>query len=298
MTRLNRRAFARIFQTQNIHTQIIRQCIAIVALLFACSASATAPERVISAGHSITELVLALGSGDSLIAVDSSTRLPADFKKVPVVGYYRQLPVEGLLAQNPQLLIGGEHMGPPNTLTLLENSGVKILQLPEAENGAQLLSNIDRLSAALEKPAADIKQRVAAQLASLKQARAALGKPPRILFVRAQQGRGVKAAGTGTSPDSLIRLAGGVNAVEFAGYKQLSDEALLELRPDWILFSNDQAAQLKGGAALLEWQPLLKLTPAGKQSAFFSVDGYALLGGIGLASLDEAKKLNKKFAGQ
>lgn len=268
------------------------------ALVFTGAAAAAAPERVISAGHSITELVLALGGGDSLIAVDSSTRLPAEFRRLPVVGYYRQLPVEGLLAQNPQLLVGGDHMGPANTLKLLRDSGVKILQLPEAESGEQLLGNIDRLALVLEKPAAEIRQQVVDQLGSLKQASAALAQPPRILFVRAQQGRGLKAAGTGTSPDSLIRLAGGVNAVEFEGYKQLSDEALVELRPDWILFSSDQAEQLKGGSALLEWQPLLKLTPAGKNSAFYSVDGYALLGGIGLASLKEAKKLNKKFAGK
>ncbi|WGL16096.1 ABC transporter substrate-binding protein [Microbulbifer bruguierae] len=270
---------------------------AVLVLTFGNSWAA-APERVISAGHSITELVLALGGGDSLIAVDSSTRLPADFPKVPVVGYYRQLPVEGLLAQNPQLLVGGDHMGPANTLQLLKDSGVAVLQLSEAENGEQLLANIDRLSGVLGKPAAELSKLVVAQLRALKRARATLSTPPRILFVRAQQGRGVKAAGTGTSPDSLIRLAGGVNAVDFSGYKQLSDEALLQLRPDWILFSNDQAEQLRGGAALLEWQPLLKLTPAGKKQAFYSVDGYALLGGIGLASLSEAKKLNEKFAGK
>ncbi|WP_160152472.1 hemin ABC transporter substrate-binding protein [Microbulbifer sp. ALW1] len=267
-----------------------------ILLLGVSQYCAAAPERVISAGHSITELVLALGGGDSLIAVDSSTRLPADFRKVPVVGYYRQLPVEGLLAQNPQLLVGGEHMGPANTLQLLQDSGVAVLQLPEAENGEQLLDNIDRLSEVLEKPAAIIKQGVQAQLRALMAARAALAEPPRILFVRAQQGRGVKAAGTGTSPDSLIRLAGGINAVDFSGYKQLSDEALLQLRPDWILFSSDQAEQLNDGLALLEWQPLLKLTPAGKTQAFYAVDGYALLGGIGLASLAEAKKLNETLA--
>ncbi|WP_299595241.1 hemin ABC transporter substrate-binding protein [uncultured Microbulbifer sp.] len=266
------------------------------ALLLASSVAAAAPERVISTGHSITELVLALGAGDSLIAVDSSTRLPADFKKVPVVGYYRQLPVEGMLAQRPQLLIGGEHMGPANTLTLLQNAGVKIVKLPEAENGEQLIANIDRLSRVLEKPAAELTKSVVQQLRALKRARSSLSEAPRILFVRAQEGRGLKAAGTGTSPDSLIRMAGGVNAVEFSGYKQLSDEALIELRPDWILFSSDQDAQLKGGAALLEWQPLLKLTPAGKKKAFFSVDGFALLGGMGLASLNEAKKLNEKFS--
>lgn len=273
-----------------------KKFIFLLVWMLSIPAVAAAPERVISAGHSMTELVLALGGGNSLIAVDSSSRLPAGFKKLPVVGYYRQLPVEGLLAQNPQLLIGGEHMGPPNTLTLLKNSGVTIVQLPEAEDGGQLLDNISEISTLLEKPAGVLKQQVAQKLQSLESARAVLARSPRILFVRAQEGRGLKAAGTGTSPDSLIRLAGGVNAVEFSGYKQLSDEALLQLQPDWILFSNDQSAQLKGGAALLEWQPLLKLTRAGKNQAFIAVDGFALLGGVGLASLTEAKTLNEKFS--
>ncbi len=284
------------FSKARARKRFLSDFLSAVALLCIGNIAVAAPERVITTGHSVTELVLALGAGDSLIAVDSSTRLPADFKKVPVVGYYRQLPVEGLLAQNPQVLIGGEHMGPPNTLTLLQNSGVKIVRLPEAQDGKQLIANIARLSEVLERPADSVTKYVEHQLQSLNSARASLLVAPRILFVRAQEGRGLKAAGTDTSPDSLIRMAGGVNAVAFSGYKQLSDEALIELRPDWILFSSDQEAQLKGGTALLEWQPLLKLTPAGKNGAFFSVDGFALLGGMGLASLNEARKLNEKFA--
>ena len=284
------------FSKARARKRFLSDFLSAVALLCIGNVAVAAPERVITTGHSVTELVLALGAGDSLIAVDSSTRLPADFKKVPVVGYYRQLPVEGLLAQNPQVLIGGEHMGPPNTLTLLENSDVKIVRLPEAQDGKQLIANIARLSEVLERPADSVTKYVEHQLQSLNSARASLLVAPRILFVRAQEGRGLKAAGTDTSPDSLIRMAGGVNAVAFSGYKQLSDEALIELRPDWIIFSSDQEAQLKGGAALLEWQPLLKLTPAGKNGAFFSVDGFALLGGMGLASLNEARKLNDKFA--
>lgn len=285
-----------IFSKVRLRMRLLSHFLSGVALLCVGTTTVAAPDRVISTSHSVTELVLALGAGDSLVAVDSSTRLPADFRKVPVVGYYRQLPVEGLLAQNPQVLIGGEHMGPTNTLTLLQNSGVKIVKLPEAQDGEQLMANIGHLSEVLERPADSVRKTVEYQLQSLSSARAALSETPRVLFVRAQEGRGLKAAGADTSPDSLIRMAGGVNAVAFSGYKQLSDEALIELRPDWILFSSDQEAQLKGGTALLEWQPLLKLTPAGKNGAFFSVDGFALLGGMGIASLNEARKLNETFS--
>lgn len=283
-----------------------RNRIAALAGLALCAAPAlAAPERIVSAGHSVTELVLALGAGEQLVAVDSSTLLPQGFRKLPVVGYYRQLPVEGLLAQRPQLLIGGEHMGPANTLNLLRSSGVEIVQLPEAQSGEQLLENIQRVAQALDQPAQEIAHKVArdvrARIERLREAAARLsahGAPPRVLFVRAQSGRGLKVAGADTSPHSLIQLAGGENAVDFSGYREVSAEALLQLKPDWILYSSDQADQLREGAALLEWQPLLRLTPAGQARAFAEVDGHALLGGIGLASLGEARKLNQLFAGE
>lgn len=277
----------------------LTKLLVVASLAFtAVGASAATPERVVSAGHSVTELVLALGAGSKLVAVDSSTRLPADFPQLPVVGYYRQLPPEGLLAQRPEMLIGGEHMGPANTLELLRTSGVEIVKLPEAQNGEELLDNIDRLARALEKPADKVTADARADLILLKESAAALEKKPRVLFVRAQSGRGIKVAGADTSPHSLILLSGGQNAVDFSGYKTLTDEALLKLRPDWIFYSSDQAEQLKDGAALLEWLPLMKWTPAGKEKAFAEVDGYALLGGIGLASLQEAKRINRLFAGQ
>lgn len=275
----------------------LKKLLVVASLAFtAVGVSAATPERVVSAGHSVTELALALGAGNKLVAVDSSTRLPADFPQLPVVGYYRQLPPEGLLAQNPEMLIGGEHMGPANTLELLRRSGVEVVKLPEAQNGEELLDNIDRLAQALEKPADKVTAEARADLALLKESAAALEKKPRVLFVRAQSGRGIKVAGADTSPHSLILLSGGQNAVDFSGYKTLTDEALLKLRPDWIFYSSDQVEQLKDGTALLEWLPLLKLTPAGKEKAFAEVVGYALLGGIGLASLEEAKKINRLFA--
>ncbi len=266
--------------------------------LAAVGACAETPQRIVSAGHAVTELALALGVGDNLVAVDSSTRLPEDFRRLPVVGYYRQLPPEGLLAQRPELLIGGEHMGPASTLELLHSSGVAVVKLPEARNGEELLGNIEHLAGVLEKPAGEVAAGARADLAALKKSVASLPEKPRVLFVRAQSGRGIKVAGADTSPHSLIRLSGGQNAVDFSGYKTLTDEALLKLRPDWIFYSSDQAQQLKEGAALLEWLPLLKLTPAGERKAFAEVDGYALLGGIGLASLQEAKRINRLFSGE
>lgn len=41
--------------------------------------------------------------------------------------------------------------------------------------------------------------------------------------------------------------------------------------------------------------PLLAATPAGKNKTLATIDGTALIGGLGLKSIDEAERLNKVF---
>ncbi|MCH9691149.1 MAG: ABC transporter substrate-binding protein [Gammaproteobacteria bacterium] len=273
--------------------RMLKKCVIFLGLFLFCHSVSAAPERIISASHSVTELLLALGGEKKLIAVDQATRLPATVDGLPVVGYYRQLSTEGLLAQRPQLLIGSAQMGPVNVIDQVRSAGVRIEQIPEAQTGEQLLNNIDQLASIIEKPAQGLKQSVRDTLQRLAVDRQKISQPPRILFVRAQQGRGFKAAGVATSPNSLIELTGGVNAATFSGYKALSGEALLQLQPDWIWFASGQAQALNNGAELLNWQPLLKFTRAGKTQQFLAIDDYALLGGIGPTSLKEAQKITQ-----
>ena len=75
------------------------------------------------------------------------------------------------------------------------------------------------------------------------------------------QGGKLLASGTGTAADGIIRLAGAENAIGgFAGYKQLSDEAVIGARPDAILMMSGGAP---GGASdedILS-QPAIAATP-------------------------------------
>ncbi|MDW3124761.1 hemin ABC transporter substrate-binding protein, partial [Vibrio sp. 1974] len=44
--------------------------------------------------------------------------------------------------------------------------------------------------------------------------------------------------------------------------------------------------------AILKAMPLLAATPAGQAKNIITIDGHALVGGLGLKSLSEAKRLN------
>jgi len=70
--------------------------------------SALAAERVISIGGDVTQIIYALDAQQQLIARDSTSLHPAVVKKLPDVGYMRQLNAEGILALKPTLVLASE----------------------------------------------------------------------------------------------------------------------------------------------------------------------------------------------
>src|SRR5690554_3112505 len=82
-------------------------------------AAEPAVQRVISAGGSISEWLVAVGGEAHLVGVDTTSLHPARLQDLPSVGYQRQLAAEGVLTLQPQLLIGSAEMGPPPVLEQL-----------------------------------------------------------------------------------------------------------------------------------------------------------------------------------
>lgn len=253
--------------------------------------------RLISAGAGMTELVLALDAGVDLIAVDSTSLVPEELASIEKLGYHRMLSAEGILALDPDLVLGTDAMGPETTLEVLRGADIKVVKLTGAETAEQLLSNIDTLGKLLDKKtqAESLKFRVAQSFDSIKQKRADLansGKLPSILFMLLQDGRPVRVGGEGTAADIIIKLAGGKNIADFEGYKSLSQEGILSLQPDLILISSrSEEEQANGANKVLKQMPLLLHTPAGEHKMIQTIPAQALLGGLGLSSIDAADKL-------
>jgi iron complex transport system substrate-binding protein len=104
------------------------------------------------------------------------------------------------------------------------------------------------------------------------------GTPPRVLFVLSHAANNVQVAGEGTAADAMIRLAGGVNALNgFNGYRPLSSEAVIAAAPDFILVTREGIEALGGVDALLA-RPGLALTPAGQARRVIAPDALYLLG--------------------
>ncbi|HAS6173207.1 TPA: ABC transporter substrate-binding protein [Vibrio vulnificus] len=254
-----------------------------------------AQERIISAGSAVTELILALHAEQSLIAVDVTSQLPED-QQLPKIGYHRRLSAEGLLALSPTKLIGSDEMGPASVLQQLKSTGVDIEVVNTQANVDGLKARIDQIAAILNKPqeAQQLKSLVDKQVQSLK-VNQPTNQKKKVLFLLIHEGRAANVAGTDTTPDAIINLAGAINpaADKITAYKPLSSESMVEMQPDVILVSGRSFEKLGGPDAIIKMMPLLAATPAGQNKQIMTIDGAALVGGLGLKSLAEAKRLNQ-----
>lgn len=254
-----------------------------------------AQERIISAGSAVTELILALHAEQSLVAVDVTSQLP-EGQPLPKIGYHRRLSAEGLLALSPTKLIGSDEMGPAPVLQQLKSTGVDIEVVNTQANVDGLKARIDQIAAILNKPqeAQQLKSLVDQQVQSLKANQPTVQKK-KVLFLLIHEGRAANVAGTDTTPDAIIRLAGAITpaADKITAYKPLSSESMVEMQPDVILVSGRSFEKLGGPDAIIKMMPLLAATPAGQNKQIMAIDGAALVGGLGLKSLAEAKRLNQ-----
>ena len=128
---------------------LVAQCC--VGLTFAADdtdfnlVNASKIERVISAGGSISEWLVAIGGQAQLVGVDTTSLHPATLQTLPSIGYQRQLAAEGVLTLQPQILFGSAEMGPPPVLEQLSAAGVHIEKLSVDADLAAVSQTVRRM---------------------------------------------------------------------------------------------------------------------------------------------------------
>ncbi|MEO5615036.1 MAG: ABC transporter substrate-binding protein [Cypionkella sp.] len=265
-----------------------------VALSVALTAPAVAEDakRVVTLGGSVTEIAVALGAGDLLVARDSTSNYPAAITALPDVGYIRALSPEGVLSVAPDLILVEADAGPTAALDVLTTAGVPFLRMPGDPTPAGVVDKINAVAEALGRKAEGeaLAESVQAGLTEAEARAAAVTDKKRVLFVLSLQGGRVMAGGEGSSAEGIIALAGGINAATgFQGYKQMTDEAVLAAAPDLILMM-DREGDLAIGNADVMAHPTLSQTPAAQSGNIVRMDGMLLLG-FGPRTPDAAKAL-------
>ena len=237
----------------------------------------TTPPRIVSLDGTVSEILSDLGLENRLVGVDVTSTYPASLTKLPKVGHNRTISAEGVLAQQPTLVLTTEKAGAKaDVLDQIRSAGVQVVSFRQefSVEGTKKLINDVAAACRVPSKAKVLTRRVDTDVAKVQRA---TGKP-KVLFIYARGTGTMLVAGTGTPVDKMIELAGGQNATpQFADFKPLTTEALVAADPDVILLFNSGLESLGGPTGLLS-VPGVAQTKAGKNRRFVTMDGHLLTG--------------------
>lgn len=238
------------------------------------AAAASAEERLAVAGGCATEIVFALGAGERIVGVDTTSNWPPEARDLPRFGYLRTLPVEGILALKPDRLLTTAEAGPPSSIERLSKA-MPVDVLPVMRTPRELPEQVRRVARqlSLEERGETLAAELEARLASIP-TEFADEPAPEVLLLLAPGGERLMAGGAGTSADALLQSLGLRNAARgMDSFKPLSREALLQSEANLIV-----VAETAPGAFQPENWPALARTPAGRAGRVLVRDSMYLLG--------------------
>ncbi|WP_170465110.1 heme/hemin ABC transporter substrate-binding protein [Ruegeria arenilitoris] len=266
--------------------QAIRRISSVVALVAAALGTSafasddSKPKRIIAIGSSVTEIVFALGQQDRLVGRDQTSTYPPAVLDLPDVGYMRALSPEGVLSLSPDLILALEGAGPPEAVAVLKEAGVPFVTVAEDYSRDGVVQKIRAVGAALgvEDAAEALATKTGAQIDGAHAAAVDSAETARVLFILSAQDNRIMVGGADTQADSIIRLAGGVNAAgSVSGFKPMTPEAIASTAPDVILMMDRQGNHATANEELFAL-PAIQLTPAGQNKKLIRMPGAYLLG--------------------
>lgn len=239
-------------------------------------------KRIVSAGGSITDIIFALGAGDSIVAADSTSMYPAEALEIPKIGYYRQLGLESVLSFAPTHLIGAKAMGPDAVVEQIQASGITTHILGEDRSLAGLKKLISEIGVILDKQ--HLAQTLIASIDSrVKQVEShavypSYKKPPVALFILSSHERGLTVAGKNTVPNALFDRAGIVNAAALiTNYKQIENETIIQQNPDLIFIASHTFIDDSAKQGICN-HPAIKFTKAGQNCHVLTMNSSMSMG--------------------
>ncbi|MBO1114238.1 hemin ABC transporter substrate-binding protein [Bordetella petrii] len=251
--------------------------LAAACLAGAAHAAENAPaRRVVALGGTVTEIVYALGQGSRLVGDDLSSLYPEAATRLPRVGYYRAVPVEGVLALKPDLVLASDQAGPPAAIARLKEVGVPVAVVSDQPSTQSLDDRIRQIAQALGVPERG-EQLAGSVDAALRDARALPESHARAVLIMNRTGTPLGAGG-GTAASLVLELAGLVNVLaDQQGYKPLSAEALGALAPQVIVVPR-MSLDAAGGMEKLRAMPGVAATPAAANDCIVVMDDLLALG--------------------
>ena len=247
--------------------------------------------KIVSLNGAITETIAALGKGSEIVGKDVTSTYPTDLTAKDLGHVGRGMTIEGVMSVNPTLIIGTTKEENPDLMGKIKESGIKldlIEQEYSVEGAKSLIKNVADIIGVQE--VQNLNDKIDADIAQIQP----IEKKPKVLFIYARGAGNLMVAGTGTPMEALIKIAGAESAVaDFADFKPLTPEALVQGNPDVILMF-DSGIQSMGGMDGILKVPGVEQTNAGKNKKIITMDG-GLMSNFGPRVGEAALELNKKL---
>lgn len=289
-------------------TQIVSLNPVVFFLLFvsllSVSTGLRAYDKIISTTGNISEVIVALGLSDQLIAVDTTSTLPkAIMDEKPKIGYRRRLSAEGILSLQPDLLILAPDAGPPVVVEQIKAAKVPTLTIKDQQSVEGVVADIQLVAKTLgvNDKAQKIIDRIYADEKAINHLISHYSRPPKIAFFM-DGGTGqsqLMGLGNHSAGNAMINLVGGENvfAQQFDSIKPVSVESLINSDADMILIAahgTDVVATDQLENAISDY-PRLVLTKAAKKHCLFRIGTIEALGfGPGFSAV--AKEIAEQAA--
>ena len=233
--------------------------------------------RVVALANGSAEIIASMGHLDILIGRDVASDAPA-LDSVEVVTSGHQIVAEKILSLQPDLLLIDDSSGPASAIKVLETAGVRIVNISEAWQLAEIDRKVGEIAQAIGAVEDGKVLTAALQASKEKVAQIPAGKTIAFLYLRG--GSAVYLiGGKGSGTDSLIAAIGGIDAgaQKFANpFTPMTAEAIATLNPDVFLVMSKGLESVGGVDGLIQL-PGVAQTQAGKNRAIVAVDDSLLL---------------------
>ncbi|MDC7124259.1 MAG: ABC transporter substrate-binding protein [Spirochaetales bacterium] len=208
-----------------------------------CETQSTDNIRVVSLAPNITEIIFALGKGDTLVGRTDYCNYPAETADIPSIGSIMEPNIEKIIELEPDLVIASTH-APEKAAELIEKAGIRVnyyYNEGSFEGVYNLITSVAKdvgAESIAEKINADIKKR----FAIVKNKAADIQNRPTVYYVVGFGDGGDWTAGGKTFIGQMIKAAGGSNIAEDLDGWSYSIEKIVENDPDIILISSSMKA--------------------------------------------------------
>lgn len=251
--------------------------------------------KIITAGGTISEIVVGLGLSDQIIATDRTSTYPSFLQNLPSIGYRNQINAEGILSLGPEIVLVEEGYLNEEVISQLQNvSSVKLEVFPKTQSTEETIDLIKKIAAffELEEKGEAMVSDLREDLQNLDEFISQSHSNGKAVFVMARGPESLFIAGKGSFSESMFQLAG-VDQVEakFENFVPLTPEALISLNPDYLVLFESSLESLGGDSGLTKI-PGITETTAFQKDQIIAMDGLYLSGfgpRMGKAAIELAK---------